>query len=161
MFRKAARFPWSGLTQTLILMFKKGQVSEKHWFLTQVWRGWSKENILKHIFSVNTWNLALCLLGSLFFWHVYVLVLVYFVWPCVPHVIFVTSHREHWPLLIRVSGITWSGSKLLEASRNVILHTRYVSTYVGAGCGRGRRTKKKQNVSFYCNSKLPHLLKLN
>jgi hypothetical protein len=29
-----------------------------------------------------------------------------------------------------------------EASRNVILHTRYVSTYVGAGCGRGRGTKK-------------------
>jgi hypothetical protein len=35
-----------------------------------------------------------------------------------------------------------------EASRNVILHTHYVSTYVGAGCGRGRETKKKQNVSF-------------
>jgi hypothetical protein len=30
-----------------------------------------------------------------------------------------------------------------EASRNVILHTRYVSTCVGAGCGRGRGTKKK------------------
>jgi hypothetical protein len=29
-----------------------------------------------------------------------------------------------------------------EASRHVILHTRYVSTYVGAGCGRGRETKK-------------------
>jgi hypothetical protein len=28
-----------------------------------------------------------------------------------------------------------------EASRNVILHTRYVSTCVGAGCGRGRKTK--------------------
>jgi hypothetical protein len=28
-----------------------------------------------------------------------------------------------------------------EASRNVILHTRYVSTCVGAGCGRGRETK--------------------
>jgi hypothetical protein len=25
-----------------------------------------------------------------------------------------------------------------EASRNVIFHTRYVSTCVGAGCGRGR-----------------------
>jgi hypothetical protein len=63
------------------------------------------------------------------FWHVYVLVPAYFVWPCVPHVTYVTSHRGHWPLLIRVSGITWRGSKLLEASRNVILHTRYVSTY--------------------------------
>jgi hypothetical protein len=30
-----------------------------------------------------------------------------------------------------------------EASRNVILHTRYVSTCVGAGCGRGRGTKNK------------------
>jgi hypothetical protein len=30
-----------------------------------------------------------------------------------------------------------------EASRNVILHTRYVSTCVGAGCGRGRETKNK------------------
>jgi hypothetical protein len=28
-----------------------------------------------------------------------------------------------------------------EASRNVILHTRYVSTCVGAVCGRGRGTK--------------------
>jgi hypothetical protein len=30
-----------------------------------------------------------------------------------------------------------------EASRNVILHTRNVSTCVGAGCGRGRGTKNK------------------
>jgi hypothetical protein len=28
-----------------------------------------------------------------------------------------------------------------EVSRNVILHTRYVSTCVGAGCGRGSGTK--------------------
>jgi hypothetical protein len=46
MLRKAARFPWSGLTHILILMVKTGQVSEGHWFLTQVWSGWSKENIL-------------------------------------------------------------------------------------------------------------------
>jgi hypothetical protein len=32
--------------------------------------------------------------------------------------------------------VTW-----FEDSRNVILHTRYVSTCVGAGCGRGRVTK--------------------
>jgi hypothetical protein len=41
----------------------------------------------------------------------------FFVWPWksrVPHVTFVTSHRGHWPLLIRVSGVTWRGSKLLE-----------------------------------------------
>jgi hypothetical protein len=40
----------------------------------------------------------------------------YFVWPWegrAPHVT-LTSHREHWPLLIRVSGITCRGSKLLE-----------------------------------------------
>jgi hypothetical protein len=30
-----------------------------------------------------------------------------------------------------------------EASRNVILHTRYVSTCVGAGFGRGRGTNNK------------------
>jgi DNA-directed RNA polymerase subunit RPC12/RpoP len=33
-----------------------------------------------------------------------------------------------------------------EVSRNVILHTRYVSTYVGAGCGRGRGTKKTKAI---------------
>jgi hypothetical protein len=33
-----------------------------------------------------------------------------------------------------------------EASRNVILHTRYVSTCVGAGCGRGRGTKKTKAI---------------
>jgi hypothetical protein len=40
----------------------------------------------------------------------------FFVWPWksrAPHVI-LTSHRGHWPLLIRVSGIMWRGSKLLE-----------------------------------------------
>jgi hypothetical protein len=33
-----------------------------------------------------------------------------------------------------------------EASRNVILHTRYVSTRVGAGFGRGRGTKKTKAI---------------
>jgi hypothetical protein len=33
-----------------------------------------------------------------------------------------------------------------EASRNVILHTRYVSTCVGAGCGMGRGTKIQTKV---------------
>jgi hypothetical protein len=32
-----------------------------------------------------------------------------------------------------------------EASRNVILHTRYVNTCVGAGCGRSRGTKKNKS----------------
>jgi hypothetical protein len=57
-----------------------------------------------------------------------------------PHVTLM-SHRGHLPLLIRVSGITWRGS------RNVILHTRYLSTCVGAICGRGRETKIKTKAN--------------
>jgi hypothetical protein len=34
-----------------------------------------------------------------------------------------------------------------EASRKVILHTRYVSTCVGAGGGRGRGTKIKTKAN--------------
>jgi hypothetical protein len=66
-----------------------------------------------------------------YYWHVYVLGGGYFVWPWksrVPYRNIVTSHRGidrcvgagsgmvggNWPLLIRVSGITWRGSKLLE-----------------------------------------------
>jgi hypothetical protein len=50
-----------------------------------------------------------------------------------PH--YVTSHRGHCPLLIRISRI------------NVILHTRYVSTYVGTGCGRvGKQRKQKASA---------------
>jgi hypothetical protein len=51
------------------------------------------------------------------FWHIYVLGGAYFVWPWKsrpPHRDIVTSQRGHWPLLIRVSGITWRSSKLLE-----------------------------------------------
>jgi hypothetical protein len=33
-----------------------------------------------------------------------------------------------------------------EASRNVILHTRYVSTCVGAGCGRGWEQRKTKAI---------------
>jgi hypothetical protein len=36
-----------------------------------------------------------------------------------------------------------------EASRKVILHTRYVSTCVGAGGGRGRGTKIKTKANRY------------
>jgi hypothetical protein len=39
-----------------------------------------------------------------------------------------------------------------ETSRNVILHTRYVSTCVGAGGGRGRGTKiKSKRIPFIFN----------
>jgi hypothetical protein len=49
--------------------------------------------------------------------------------------------------------VTW-----LEASRNVILYTRYVSTCVGAGCGRGRETKIQTKAircraCYYINDK--------
>jgi hypothetical protein len=47
---------------------------------------------------------------------------------------YVTSHRGHCPLLIRVSCI------------NIILHTSYVSTYVGADCERARGTKKTKAI---------------
>jgi hypothetical protein len=37
-----------------------------------------------------------------------------------------------------------------EASQNVILHTRYVSTYVGAGCGGvGEQRKQKPSDVAY------------
>jgi hypothetical protein len=55
-----------------------------------------------------------------------------------PH--YVTSHRGHCSLLIRISCI------------NVILHTRYVNTYVGAGCGRGKEKRTKTircSVCYY------------
>jgi hypothetical protein len=37
-----------------------------------------------------------------------------------------------------------------EASRNVILHTRYVSICVGAGCGKGRETMNKSYPLCAC-----------
>jgi hypothetical protein len=67
------------------------------------------------------------------------------VWPwksCTPYRDIVTSQRGHWPLLIRVSGITWRGSKLLEVSRNVNFGTRYVCTCVGAGSEMGGGIRK-------------------
>jgi hypothetical protein len=78
-----------------------------------------------------------------YFWHVYVLGPTYFVWPwksSVLHVTFVTSHRGHWPLRIGYHVTRF------KVSRNVILHTRYISTCVGAGCGRGRGTKKTNAI---------------
>jgi hypothetical protein len=88
------------------------------------------------------------------FWYAYVLGGAYFVWPWksrVPHRDIVTSQRRHWPLLIRVSGITWRGSKLLKASRNIKFGTRYVCTCVGAGSGMGGRTRKT-HVLLLCVS---------
>jgi hypothetical protein len=52
----------------------------------------------------------------------------------VPHHTWRHTGAGHCSLLIRISCI------------NVILHTRYVSTYVGAGCGRCRGTKKTKAI---------------
>jgi hypothetical protein len=77
------------------------------------------------------------------FWHVYVLGLTYFVWPWAPYrtICDVTPG----PLSATDTYIVYHVTHF-EASRNVILHTRYVSTYVAVGCGWGRGTKKKVNV---------------
>jgi hypothetical protein len=86
------------------------------------------------------------------FWHVYVLGGAYFVWPWksrAPHRDIVTAQRGHWPLLIRVSSITWRGSKLYEASRNLNIGTRYVCTCVGAGSGMGGE-RRKPHVLLLC-----------
>jgi hypothetical protein len=40
----------------------------------------------------------------------------------------------------------WYHVTRFEASRNVILHTRYVSTCVGVGCGTGRETKNTKAI---------------
>jgi hypothetical protein len=102
------------------------------------------------------------------FWHVYVLPPAYFVWPWKSREpsVTLTSHRGHWPLLIRVSVSRdafrsfsesypsyvlrvrmcrsgWWRGRGTKIKTNVILHTRYVSACVGAGGGRGRGTKIK------------------
>jgi hypothetical protein len=75
--------------------------------------------------------------------HVYVLGPTYFVWPWVPH----RTFRDVTPGLLSATDtyIVYHVTHF-EAFRNVILHTRYVITYVGAGCGRGRETKKTNPI---------------
>jgi hypothetical protein len=80
---------------------------------------------------------------SYVFWHVYVLGPAYFVWPwksSVPH----RTIRDitPGPLSATDTCIVYHVTHI-DASRNVILHPRYVSTCVGAGCGRGRETMNK------------------
>jgi hypothetical protein len=78
------------------------------------------------------------------FWHVYVLMPGYFVWPCSPHIHrteFVTSHNEQKTKAIKCDALqVWPISTLmpLESKRrqNTINNTDW-------------------NVSCYCNSKLP------
>jgi hypothetical protein len=77
------------------------------------------------------------------FWHVYVLGPTYFVWPwksSEPH----RTIRDVTPgSLSAIDTCIVYHVSHFEASRNVILHTCYVSTCVGAGCGKGRGTKNK------------------
>jgi hypothetical protein len=107
---------------------------------------------------------------QLLYWHVYVLGGAYFLWPWksrAPHRDIVTSQLGHWPLLIRVSGITWRSSKLLEASRNVNIGTRYVCTFAGAGSGMGGEEEKHTYCCYaywlyfltcdMCKSSLRHI----
>jgi hypothetical protein len=92
----------------------------------------------------NNYGLPQCKWGkTIFFWHVYVLGPTYFIWPCKSS----ETHRTTrdvtpGPLSTTDTCIVYHVSHF-EVSRNVILHTRYVSTCVGAGCGRGRGTKNK------------------
>jgi hypothetical protein len=71
------------------------------------------------------------------YWHVYVLGLGYFVWPWSPHGHRTPPHRHctfrdvtPGPLTITDTCIMYYLTNF-EASRNVILHMRYVSTCVG------------------------------
>jgi hypothetical protein len=80
------------------------------------------------------------------FWLVYGLVPVYFVRPwksSEPH----RTIRDVTPGTLTATD-TCIGYHVtrFEASRNVILHTRYISTCVEAGCGRGRETKKTKAI---------------
>jgi hypothetical protein len=73
-----------------------------------------------------------------------VLLLVFFVWPCKPYRT-VTSRREHWPLLIRVSCIT---------GRFSLSFIRFTEAGVGAGVvvvggGGGRETVNRKNKSYH------------
>jgi hypothetical protein len=77
------------------------------------------------------------------FWHVYVLAGAYFVWPWAPSRTIRDVTRG--PLSATDTYIVYHVTHF-EASRNVIFHTRYVSKYVGAGCGRGRGTKKTKAI---------------
>jgi DNA-directed RNA polymerase subunit RPC12/RpoP len=77
------------------------------------------------------------------YWHVYVLAKAYFVWPWGPY----RTLRDVTPgLLSATDTYIVYHVKHFEASRNVILHKRYISTYVGEGCGRGRETKKTKAI---------------
>jgi hypothetical protein len=58
------------------------------------------------------WSPEVCV--PIAFWHVYVLGPAYFVWTCESYRTIRDVTPGHCPLLIRVSCITWSISKLLE-----------------------------------------------
>jgi hypothetical protein len=79
------------------------------------------------------------------FWHVYVLGPAYFVWPWKSS----APHRTTPGSLSATDTCIVYHVTHFEVSRNFILHTRYVSTCVSAGCGRGRETMNNTvNVYF-------------
>jgi hypothetical protein len=77
------------------------------------------------------------------FWHVYVLVPTYFVRPWKSRELHRTFRDVTPGSLSATDTCIVYYVTHFEASGNVILHTRYVSTCVGAGCGRGRGTMNK------------------
>jgi hypothetical protein len=82
------------------------------------------------------------------YWHVYVFGPVYFIWPWESH----RTVRDVTPGSLSVTDtcIVYHVTHF-EASRNFILHTRYVSTCVVAGCRRGVG-KQRNKVNVYLPS---------
>jgi hypothetical protein len=78
------------------------------------------------------------------FWHVYVSGSAYFVWPWISRVPYRTIRDVTPGSLSATDTYIVYHVTHFEASRNLTLHTRYVSTYVGAGCGRGRKKRKQK-----------------
>jgi hypothetical protein len=95
----------------------------------------ASRNVIFHTRYVSTCVGAVCVLG-----------LAYFVWPWKSRAPHVTSRTE-CNIDVALGTLTATDTCIgyhvtrFEASRNVILHTRYVSTCVGAVCGKGRGTK--------------------
>jgi hypothetical protein len=137
-FRFCCRIPWtSSLAQLICGRWKQSE----HCTFRQL-RIFLKKTAPK--FNQRKLNESLFKLASdLVYWHVYVFGPAYFVWPW--------NSSEPYRTIRDVTPGSLSTTDTcivyhvthFEASRNVILHTRYVSTCVTAGCGRGRETMNK------------------
>jgi hypothetical protein len=126
---------WSKEISWMLLLISHKQPPSRHtycWFIA----------IIQFIKK----NPARCNNVSNFYWHVYVLGPAYFVWPWKSRSPHVTSRTE-CNIDVTLGTLTATDTCIeyhvtrFEAPRNVILHTRYVSTCVGPVCGRGRGTK--------------------